>query len=169
MRRLLIFHSNLILRVFVSNATIEEALLNSLLYSPLPFVLFYLWTEKSKSLKELTFTWQELKAQLPGHPEVETFLRSPFENFSYKIFSLLADARRFAQELHRTGPLKEFSVTMTTWHGSGKSCCIIVKNQSHYDSVTGGILTRKNELEVRSEKYQTVTPDEVCIVSTPTG
>ena len=174
-----------ILRVFLKDVPIQQALLNSL---P-AFVAFSrianYWSEKWKTVKEPVFTWQQLEAKLPGHPEVETFLRSSNESFSYAKFASIADARYFAAELHRTGPTKGFSVSVKA-NGVGKSArCDIVKNRSHFDDVNRRFAAQKAESVQLSKLLQKlnaewakrvaavtetpseITPDEVRIVSPP--
>ena len=185
-------HSNCILRVFLSNVPIQEALVDS----PPAFDAFArivnYWIQQSVTLKEPILNWQQPNAELPGHPAVEAFLRSPLQSFSYKNFPNIRQARQFANELQRTGPMKGFNVTVKTSGTGSLSCCEIVKNEKLFNNAKRDFEIRKFELTqlvhllgllnhkkalVNHQVVETVplsqsptiasTSDEVCIVSPP--
>ena len=177
-----------ILRVFrVSNVKILE----DLVHSPPAFDAFArivnYWIEQSATLEEPTFNWQQPNAEVPGHPLVEAFLRSPLQqSFSYVNFPNIDKASNFASQLQRTEPTKGFDVTVKT---SG-TCCEIVKNETFFNNAKRNFEFRKFELSrlvhlldcLNGEKAKvnqvaaetvplpqspTSTTDEVCIVSPP--
>ena len=184
--------SHCILRVFLSNVPIQEALV----HSPPAFDAFArivnYWTVQSITLKEPIFNWQQPNAEVPGHLAVQDFLRSPLQSLSNTNFRNLGKARKFANTLQRTGPMNGFDVTVKTTGTGRLSCCEIVKNAQLFNDAQRYFEIRKFELIrlvhlldcVSHEKAkgnqvaaETVplsqsptiasTPDEVYIVSPP--
>ena len=96
--------SHCILRVFLSNVPIQEALV----HSPPAFDAFArivnYWTVQSITLKEPIFNWQQPNAEVPDHLAVQDFLRSSLQSLSNTNFRNLGKARK--SQLQRTGRRK---------------------------------------------------------------
>ena len=139
--------SNVFVLNFVKNTEIQKSLCNShLAFSAFELIVDH-WVEQWKSLKEPQFSWQQHKAVLPDHPEVETFLRSPQWFMTYAKFTKAAEVRRFAQQLDEMESFGHFSVTVTR-KGKGKtSRCDIAKDRRYFDRVLNSFQTRKSELD----------------------
>ena len=139
--------SNVFVLNFVKNTEIQKSLCNShLAFSAFELIVDH-WVEQWKSLKEPQFSWQQHKAVLPDHPEVETFLRSPQWFMTYAKFTKAAEVRRFAQQLDEMEGFGHFSVTVTR-KGKGKtSRCDFAKDRRYFDRVLNSFQTRKSELD----------------------
>ena len=139
--------SNVFVLNFVKNTEIQKSLCNShLAFSAFELIVDH-WVEQWKSLKEPQFSWQQHKAVLPDHPEVEAFLRSPQWFITYAKFSKASEVRRFAQQLEEMEGSSNFSVSVTR-KGKGKSSrCDIMKDRRYFDRVLNSFQTRKSELD----------------------
>lgn len=79
------------------------------------------------------FSWQQPSATLPGHTEVETFLRSNIEFYVCEKFTGIGQARKFAKMVEQKQPTNNFSVTTET-SGVGKMArCVIRKNRNYHE------------------------------------
>ena len=139
--------SNVFVLNFVKNTEFQKSLGNSLPAFSAFILIVEHWVEQWKSLKEPQFTWQQHKAVLPDHPEVEAFLRSPQWFITYAKFSKASEVRRFAQQLEEMEGSSNFSVSVTR-KGKGKSSrCDIMKDRRYFDRVLNSFQTRKSELD----------------------
>ena len=77
-------------------------------------------------------TWKQPNAVVPGHPQVEAFLRGPSETFVYRDFNDLPHARNWANK-HRNDKGCFMKITPT---GRGKTAaCEVVKTKKGYDKL----------------------------------
>lgn len=128
------------LRVFLEDLAIQRALKDSC-----PAVAAFLlivdnWSLKSASWKEPLFSWNQPKAVLPDHPEVEAFLHSSLKSMTYKKFTRIAEARDFAKYLSYN-----FRVSVVTSASGKQSQCIITKTRKQYERTRDCISTEKHK------------------------
>ena len=79
------------------------------------------------------FSWHQPTATLPEFPEVEKFLRSNENSFTYANFKMISEARDFTRLLESSQLKNKFMVTVET-SGSGKRTrCLIKKDRSFHE------------------------------------
>jgi hypothetical protein len=90
------------------------------------------------------FTWEMPNAELPGHREVEKFLRSDQQTVIYtNVFSSIHDAREFASTYGGTKPT--YSVQIVP-EGRGRSSSVhIIKTNAYHASRSRKTADLKNE------------------------
>lgn len=168
------------LRIFLKDLEIQKALRNS----PIALAAFGQiadnWAIQSASREEpkkRLFSWCRPKAVVPKHPEVQAFLRSSLESMTYRNFSKITEARRFAEYLEKS---EDVSVTLS---GIGKNSLCVITKTDRIDYTRRNIFSEKAEVaklvklrdriilqtNFRAENVadETITPDEVCVVPTP--
>jgi hypothetical protein len=143
--------SNLFVIVIASSDGIRKALLDSLAALNAFVTILDHWINTLNSTTEPPFSWKQPKAVVPGHPQVEAFLRSDQQHMTYFHFTSIPEARRFCAELNANGPLNGCSVKVST-HSKNRSprnipYCEIMKNRSHHNKLLQEFSARKTEVE----------------------
>ena len=126
-----------------------KAIANSLL----AFEAFNRITVFAKDVSNRTvlpdFTWEQPMASVPGHPTVQSFLRSPAETMTYENFKGIAEARDFSSLLEfpeRISSEKTFSVTARACGKGASARCVITKSRVYYNTVNRKAISLKNKM-----------------------
>ena len=115
-----------ILPIFPDKENIPDCLLNA---SKIRFD--YLEGVIGKGVPQ--FSWHQPKAVVPGHPQVEKFLRGPAESFTYRNFNNLKHARNWANKHSRdTGC---FMILTPIGRGSSAGVEVVKTRQCHQREV----------------------------------
>ena len=115
-----------ILQIFPDKENIPDCLLNA---SNLRFD--YLEGVIGKGVPQ--FSWHQPNAVVPGHPQVEKFLRGPAESFTYRNFNNLKHARNWANKHSRdTGC---FMTLTPIGRGSSAGVEVVKTRQCHQREV----------------------------------
>ena len=103
------------------------------------------------------FSWHQPKAVVPGHPQVEQFLRGPAQSFTYRNFNNLKHARNWANKhSHDTGC---FMTLTPIGRGSSAGVEVVKTRQSHQREVE---IFEKDKLEYT--KLLSILPENTNVL-----
>lgn len=172
---------NLLVKVIVSSSTLWPIAISS----PHSLSSFYSLLDRRidylKTVKEPVFSFEQPRAELPAHPEVQVFLRSSEKSMIYHGVASIFHARTFAEDLSTMCVREEWGSVKVLVKGSARNAwCEIVKTrnlhqmkkkqyeivQKELDEMVGlrqNFELRATESENSSKKYADSSGD--CILS----
>ena len=121
------------------------------------FYKLYEWrmeTLSQKMRKQPEFSWSMSSAKLPKHLDVQKFLRSAEQTYTYKnSFGGIADARKFIEEYDGLRKELGFSIATKAYGIGKKAHVIITKTRDFYNSQTQDA-DIKQEYDALQEKFE---------------
>lgn len=86
--------------------------------------------EKVEEMGTKSFTWNQYDAVVPGHSQVQAFLRGPEQRMTYQAFTSIRHARNWANKHSWSNT---YSITVTTGGTGQRSYALIEKTRAWYD------------------------------------